>query len=392
MNIKLIEFTLKSLQRNFVKKIAVIFVYSFLVFLLVAVFTTSNSIKRELEITVKNLPELIVQKMSGGRQTLIPTNRIYKILNIAGVSNAQERIWGYYSFKNENVNFTLIGIDFDLDYYKKNYNDVIDFYSNNIDTASLPFIIAGKGVLELLEKNYYKNYFIFDKVAGGKLEAKILGSFVGESSLETNDVILMAQNYVREIFDISDNLSTDIIVQVPNPNEIEIVKQKIQNMFPDCRIISKNDIESSYQNIFDYKNGVFLALLLTAFVSFFILIYDKASGLSKEDQREIGILKALGWQTENILQMKFLEGFFISAFSFFLGTGLALFFVFNLQAPILRNIFIGVSKLKPEFRLFPFIDFNMLFLIFILTVPVYILGTIIPSWRASIIDADEVMR
>lgn len=392
MNIKLIEFTLKSLQRNFIKKIIVIFVFSLLIFLLVSIFTISNSIKKELEFSVSDLPELIVQRMSGGRQTLIPTDRIYKISGISGVSNVQERIWGYYYFKNENVNFTLIGIDFDIDNYKNNFNDVIDFYSDKIDTASQPFIIAGNGVIEILEKNFFKNYFVFDKVEGGKLEAKILGTFVSESNLETNDVILMPQNYVREIFGTSDYFATDIIVQVPNPNEIEIVKQKLQNMFPDSRIVSRNDIKSSYQNIFDYKSGIFLALFLSTFVSFFILIYDKASGLSKEDKREIGILKAVGWQTENILQIKFLEGFFISFLSFFLGTGLALFYVFNLNAPILSNIFIGVSKLKPEFRLLPAIDFNSLFLVFILTVPVYIIATIIPSWRASIIDADEVMR
>ncbi|MBK8944234.1 MAG: FtsX-like permease family protein [Ignavibacteriae bacterium] len=392
MNIKLIEFTIKSLQRNFVKKIAVIFVFTFLVFLLVSVLSISSSIKKVLEICVNELPELIIQKMSGGRQTLIPTDRIYDIIDIAGISNVQERIWGYYYFKNENVNFTLVGIDFDLQYYKTHYNDIINFYSSKIDSTNTAFIITGEGINKLLEKNFYKNYFVFDKVTGGKLESIILGTFKSESNLETNDVILMPQNYVREIFGISENLSTDIVVQIPNPSETEIVKQKLQNMFPDCRIVSRNDIESSYQNIFDYKTGIFLALFLTAFVSFFILIYDKASGLSKEDQREIGILKAVGWQTENILQMKFLEGILISIFSFFLGTGLALFYVFNLQAPLLRNLFTGVSNLKPQFQLLPTIDFNVLFLIFILTVPVYILATLIPSWRAAIIDADEVLR
>ncbi|MBK7105294.1 MAG: FtsX-like permease family protein [Ignavibacteriae bacterium] len=392
MNFKLLEFTLNFLQRRFVKKISVIFVFSLLVFLLVSVFTISSSIKKELEITVDSLPELIVQRMVGGRQTLIPIERVYKIATLPGVSNVNERIWGYYYFVNENVNFTIVGLDFDLKSYKENYNDIINFYSDKIDTVSSPFIIAGEGVINLLEKNFYKKYFVFNKAKGGKLEAKILGSFTSESNLETNDIILMPVNYVRELFDMPENFANDIIVQIPNPNEIEIVKQKLQNLFPDCRIVSKDDIEASYQNIFDYKSGIFLALLISAFISFFILIYDKSSGLSKEDQREIGILKAVGWQTENILQMKFIEGIFISLFSFFLGTSLALFYVFNLQAPLLRNIFTGVSKLKPSFQLIPFVDFNILFLIFILTVPIYILATIIPSWRAAIIDADEVMR
>lgn len=392
INLKLIDYTLNSLQRHFVKKLSIIFIFSFLVFLLVSVFTISSSIKKELELTSKALPELIVQRMIGGRQTLIPVERAYKIATIPGVSNVHERIWGYYYFPNENVNFTLIGLDFNLDAYKDKYNDIIKLYQDKTDSAKTAYMIVGKGVYTLLEKNFYKNYYIFNKADGSKLETKILGTFTDESSLETNDIIIMPVEFVRNIFDLPENLANDIVVKIPNPEEVEIIKRKLQNIYPDCRIVSRTDIEASYQNIFDYKSGIFLAMIISSFFSFFILIYDKASGLSAEDRKEIGILKAVGWQTENILTIKFIEGLFISLMSFFLGTGLALFYVFNLQAPLLRDLFTGVSKLKPAFALLTFIDFNILFLVFILTVPIYIMATIIPSWRASIIEADEVMR
>lgn len=392
MNFKLLEFTIKSLKRRLVKKVSVIIIFSFLVFLLVSVFSISSSIKKELGISVDALPELIVQKMSGGRQSLIPSERTYEIATIPGVTSAYERVWGYYYFINENVNFTIVGLDFDLDSYKKKYSDIINFYSEKVDTASKPTMIIGSGVKKLLDKNFYRNYYNFTKVSGGRMETKIIGSFTDESSMETNDIILMPESYVRELFNTPNNLANDIIVKVPNPNEIDVVKQKLQFMYPDCRIVSKTDIASSYQNIFDYKSGLFLALLISSFVAFFILVYDKTSGLSNEYRREIGILKAVGWKTENILQMEFIEGGLISLFSFFFGTGLALFYVYSLQAPILRDLFTGVSKLKPSFNLIPIVDFQILFLIFILTVPIYIMATIIPSWRAAIIDADEVMR
>jgi ABC-type lipoprotein release transport system permease subunit len=63
-----------------------------------------------------------------------------------------------------------------------------------------------------------------------------------------------------------------------------------------------------------------------------------------------------------------------------------------MQAPLLKNLFSGASILKPTFELIPVVDVQLLFLIFILTVPIYIMATIIPSWKAAIIDADEVMR
>jgi len=392
MNIKLLDFTLKSLKRRLTKKLSVIFIFTLLVFLLVSVFSIASSLKKELQISVDALPELIVQKMSGGRQTQIPVDRVYEISVIAGVQQAYDRVWGYYFYNRANVNFTLIGLDFDLDTYKQKYNDIIEMYSARTDTMNTPFMIAGRGVIELLKEYYYKEFFNFIKTDGDIMKAAIVGSFTDVSAMETNDVILMPVQYVREVFDTSERYATDIVVRIPNPEEIDMVKQKIQYLYPDCRIISKSDIEASYQNVFDYKSGLFLALLIAAFMAFFILIYDKTSGLSVEDRREIGILKAVGWQVQNILQIKFIEGGLISLFSFFLGTGIALYYVYAMQAPVLRNLFTGAGRLKPAFDLIPVIDLQIYFLIFVLTVPIYIMATIIPSWKAAIIDADEVMR
>jgi ABC-type lipoprotein release transport system permease subunit len=358
----------------------------------VSVFTISSSLKTEANLTLDSLPEIIVQKMSGGRQTLILSDRVFEIAAMPNVEDAFDRVWGYYYFPNENVNFTIIGLDFDLEVYKEKYANIIELNENKIQSIDEPFMIVGAGVKNLLEKHFYKNYYNFTTVAGEKLETKIIASFVDESSLETNDVIIMPISQVRKLFGIEEDLANDIVVKIPNKNEIEIVKRKLQFMFPDTRIISTNDISASYQNMFDYKSGIFLALFISSIVAFFIIVYDKTSGLSAEEKREIGILKAIGWKNENIIQIKFIEGILVSLFSYFLGTALALIYVLELGAPVIRGLFTGASSLKPNFDLLPVVDFEVLVIIFILMVPVYILATIIPSWRASIIDADEVMR
>jgi len=123
-----------------------------------------------------------------------------------------------------------------------------------------------------------------------------------------------------------------------------------------------------------------------------MIIYDKASGLSSEEKREIGILKAVGWTIDDILKEKFHEAFVISFVSFITAICLSMFYVYFLNAPILRDIFIGYSSLKPEFSL-PFsFDFQTFSIVFFLTIPIYVAATIIPSWRVASMDADEVMR
>ncbi len=392
MNLKLIDYGLQTLWRRFWKRFTVILIFSLLVFLLVSVFSIAGSLQHEMDITLDALPELIVQKMSGGRQTTVPAERAYEIATIPGVSTAIPRVWGYYYFGSANVNFTVMGKDPDLESYKQKYDGLFELNTPLLDTLTGPYFFAGKGVVDIINKYYFEDEFFFITSAGKVLSLALAGTFSDESALETNDIILMPEYLVRELFDIYDEDATDIVVRVPNPDEVEIVKQKIQFLYPDCRIVSKSQINTSYQNTFDYKSGLFLALLIPVFMAFFTMIYDKASGLSLEEKREIGIMKAVGWRVEDILTLKLIESGFISLFSFFTGIGFSFFFVYTFNAPVLRDLFIGAGNLKPSFNLIPLIDLHILSLSFMAIVPVYILATVIPAWKTAIIDADEVMR
>ncbi len=387
-NLYLLEFAINALLRQKSKNFFIVIVFTFLTFLLTSVFYITNSIKYELDTTVDTLPQLIVQNMKAGRHYDIDIDTVDEILTIEGVEDAIPRVWGYYYFKKADVYFTLIGVEEFENQYTKTLSNVV----KKIDFENSSYMLMGKGVKKVMHENYYKDYFNFIK-PNGTLKKIFLGkSFDTQTELESNDIIVMTNSDIREIFDIEENLATDIVVKVSNPNEIDTIARKIQLLYPTARVVTNKDIKISYQNIFNYKSGIFLTLFIISLFTFFIIIYDKANGLSSEEKKEIGILKALGWQIDDILKEKFYEASIISLFSYTVGVTLALFFVYILQAPLLRDIFIGYSALKPSFVLPFIIDIQTLFLIFFLTIPIYISATIIPSWRVATLEADEVIR
>jgi ABC-type lipoprotein release transport system permease subunit len=118
----------------------------------------------------------------------------------------------------------------------------------------------------------------------------------------------------------------------------------------------------------------------------------QASGLSSDEKREIGILKGIGWETSDVLWLKFWEGTVVSLTSFLLGVLIAYAHVFLASSPLFEPVLKGWSVLYPEFRLTPFIDPFQLMTLFFLTVLPYTAATIVPSWRAATIDPDTVMR
>ncbi|WP_320034759.1 FtsX-like permease family protein [Halarcobacter sp.] len=391
INIYLIEYAINSILRQKFKNIFILFVFTFLTALLCSVFFISNSIKYELNTTLKSLPQITVQKIKAGRHYDIDADAIDEILNIAGVSDAVARVWGYYYFENAGVNFSVIGIDEFENQYKNSLNKLV----KDVDFSQLQensSMIIGKGVEKILSDNYYEEYFNFIKPDGKFKKVNIAGVFQDNLELESNDTIVLPKELALEIFGMPENKATDIVVKVANPEEIFTIASKIKLLFPDTRVITNKELEISYQNIFDYKGGLFLALFIVSIFTFFIIIYDKASGLTSEEKKEIGVLKAIGWKVEDVLKEKFYESFIISFMAYVLGIFIAFGFVYILNAPLLKEIFTGYSQLKTSFEL-PFVlDFNTLFLVFFLSVPIYIAATIVPSWRSATIETDKVIR
>ena len=135
-----------------------------------------------------------------------------------------------------------------------------------------------------------------------------------------------------------------------------------------------------------------IVILLGSVISFVILSWEKAAGLSLEEKREIGILKALGWETSDVLLMKFWEGVVVSLSSFLFGVLLAYLHIFFSSSALFESALKGWSVLYPDFKLTPFIDAYQVGTLFFLTVVPYTIATIIPTWRTSTIDPDSVMR
>jgi ABC-type lipoprotein release transport system permease subunit len=389
INLYLFEFALNSLLRQKTKNIFIVATFTILTFLVSSIFQVSNGLKKEVLSNIESMPEITIQKQKAGRTNFIEQNITDKLLQINGISYANGRVWGYYYFASKDVYFTLIGIEQFEEQYKKDFERVTKKY--DFDTLQNSMIV-GAGVEKILKESYFDEYFNFITPKGDVKKINIAGSFKRDSSLETNDVILVPKELAYEIFDLNTTLASDIVVTVLNKDEIETIATKIRTMFPDCKVTTKNDLKRSYEEMFNYKGGVFLALFIVCLFTFFMIIYDKSSGLNSEEKREIGILKAVGWSTNDILKWKFYESAIISSISFLLGFIVSFFYVYILKAPLLKDLFFGSSSLKPDFNIAFDLNLELLAVVFFICIPMYLAATIFPSWRASIGEADEVLR
>jgi cell division protein FtsX len=366
----IIDFTLSSLMRRKARNIALMLVYTLVVFVLASVMFFAQAIKKEASIILKDSPEIIVQRLVAGRQALVPEDYIEGIGKIRGVQSVAGRYWGYYFDPVAGANFTLMVTD---------------------NGPAIGKIRVGKGVLRSIRasegdilplKNYVGEWIVF----------RIDGSLSSESELVSSDLIMISENDFRKVFDMPKGHYTDLVLDVRNSRERAVIAQKIKDIYPDTRPIIRDEILRTYDSIFNWRSGILLVIMSAALLAFIIFAWDKASGLSAEEKKEIGILKAIGWETSDIIFMKFWEGAVISLSSFMAGIILAYYHVFFASSSLFEPVLKGWSVLYPDFRLTPFIDGAQVTTLFFLTVLPYTVATIVPSWRAATVDPDSVMR
>ncbi|MBM4275809.1 MAG: FtsX-like permease family protein [Deltaproteobacteria bacterium] len=367
----LLDFTLSSLLRRKGKNIALAVVYTLIVFTLASVMMFTQALKKEASLILRETPEILVQKLAAGRHDLIPLSYASRIGQIRGVAEVKGRLWGYYFDPVMGANYTVMVSE-----------------DPSLDEGE---ILVGKGISRLRQV-YKSNILSFRGCDGNYLAFKIKGTFEAESEIIASDLVLCSESDFRRLFGTPGGYATDLTVKVKNRKEIPTIAAKILQILPDTRPIRRDEILRTYDAVFDWRGGILLAVLAGAVLAFIIFAWDRAAGLSAEERREIGILKAIGWETADVLQMKFWEGLTISLSSFLLGILLAYGHVHFFSAGLFEPVLKGWSVLYPKFKLVPYVDPYQVATLFFFTVMPYTVATIVPSWRAATIDPDSVMR
>ncbi len=367
----IIDFTLSSLLRRKGKNVALVCVYTFVVFLLASVMFFVHSIKREASIILKDAPEMIVQRMIAGRHELIPTGYIEKIKNVRGVISVKRRLWGYYYDPIIGANYTLMVPE-----------------DSKVGAGT---IMIGRGISRA-RLAFEGDALEFRSYEGKIINLEVREILSSESELVSSDLVLVSEDDFRRLFGGSGDDATDLTLHVKNPRELSTIALKISQLLPDTRIITRDEILRTYDAIFNWRGGMMIIILIGALLAFIIFAWDKASGLSLEERKEIGILKAVGWESSDIILMKFWEGMVVSLTSFLSGALLAYCHVFLASSALIDPALKGWAVLYPRFHPIPFIDASQLVTLFFLTVVPYTVATIIPSWRAATVDPDSVMR
>lgn len=384
-SLNILDYSLSLLLRKWLKNCGIVLVFSLVIFLLSSFQLATSALTESARLLLSTTPDITVQQMSAGRQIPLRLEHREKLTDIFGIVRVRERIWGYYFDEKNGANYTVLGLS-------PTEQPVLP--EEALAWGTLPQeprdVVLSKAVADSMQLAGRKNFSLF-RPDLSMASFRVVGQFSQESGLLSDDLILMSRKDARHLFAMATNEITDLLVDAGNPAEIDTIAGKISELIPGTRVVTRNQIMKTYEVVFSWRSGIGSVCLLASLFAFIILAWDKASGLSPEDQREMAILKVTGWQSGDIMTLRFWESAVVAALSLILGYSGAWLHVAIFDAPLLRPILLGWSVLQPSISFYPQFRLGDFFLIAALSLIPYLVATIIPAWKSSMIRPDSVV-
>jgi putative ABC transport system permease protein len=385
------NFLFLSLHRNRVRHAAVMLMAVLIVTLLCSVMFLASAIRRDVMHTLDLQADAIVQKIRGGKAVDLPVEWAQGFAEIHGVRAAVPRVFGRYFHEPNGHYFTVVGIDpFDIQ-ITPNLQELVG--GNHLRSfLSGPKMIVGRGVRDFLDANQYADMYDFITPEQKRLEVAVASVFPLGSDLFTNDMIVMEIDLARQVLGVASDEATDIVLLVPNQLEGDSVMNKLIQQHYDIRVIQKKEIARAFDNLFNYKGGVFLLLYLAVIVTFVLILYQRHSLITGPDRRQIGILRAVGWSIGDVIWLKVWENVVVAVSAFLVGILLAYVYVFVFAAPGLSAVFLGFGNLPVNFTLSRGLDPGLISLLLLFYLVPIIASVLIPVWRVAVTEPVEAMK
>jgi len=390
MNNTFLYFLTLLLFKQKSKHIGAVLISVIIIFLLSSVLFISSSLQNTLLGTLESQSDFTLSRVQAGKPINTPGDWLDNVLEINGVSQVAPRVYGRYFYTPREKSFLVVGVDFFDEQSSKELQSLVKGLDlkNFLSTENM---LVGAGVKSFLLEHYYKEHFSFKTPEGRFKKVKIYQTLPSETNLIANDMVIMPIELAREIFGLGEDEVTDITFNVPNDAEWDNIIGKLHLLFYNVRVVEKREIRKAYENLYNYKGGLFLILYLVAMVTFMLILYQRYSMVYSSERKEIGILRAVGWSIKDILKLKFCETVVVVLVSFVLGVVLAYLYVFIWDAPLLSQIFLGGANLPNHVEFVPVLEPGLLGSIFLFYAIPFLAAVLIPAWKIAVTPPKEAM-
>jgi ABC-type lipoprotein release transport system permease subunit len=368
-------------QRYPLRSFVLILALTAILFPFLAALAISEGIKLQSKISVDEGADFYVTGDSAGSSTPLDLSNIERFRKIAEVDRIVPRIVGRAYVKNRIV--AIVGMP----------GGTLPY--SILITGGRSIKSKGEVVVGSTLANRYgltPGFRFYMPISKWK-RFTVVGVFSSNCSMWSSNLIYMSLDDAAELFRMK-GMATDFLIYTkPKQSAAVSIYLQLENQKdPPIRIQSREVVNSYFQKGFESRAGVFTAFYLAAFALAIPLVLILTGLGWTERRKEIGTLKAVGWQTLEVMEVVLWENIFVSIISACLALIAAYVWIHGFNGFFIAQFFIGDSGFMPDFPVpARFIPIPAI-ISFLLALTLTMTGSLYNTWRMSSIPAAETMR
>jgi ABC-type lipoprotein release transport system permease subunit len=353
----------------------------------------SQGIEAEAELSIRCGADLYVTGSQFGRDVPVPLEAAAQIRNIEGVVEVTPRIVGAIVLGRQNA--LLVGLP------AEHFPTAIRCVEGRLPRkASRNELVVGTGLARRLHLQVGSLIPPFYRSDAPDRVSEVVGLFRSDVTLWQSNLLLTTFDTAATIFNQRDR-ATDLLVTCRPGYEDKVRTRIMRNILLGPaearsavrpRVTARQDLQALLPAGLLHREGIFNLLFVLAFVvALLVVLVTSGFGLS-ERRREIGILKATGWQTDEVLLRSGVESLVLSLVGASVSLLLAYAWLKGLNGYGIASVFLAGVDAAPTFavpfRLAPVAAL----LAFVISLGVILTGTLYSTWRAATTAPREALR
>ncbi|MHA1905891.1 MAG: ABC transporter permease [Candidatus Thorarchaeota archaeon] len=357
-----------------------------------------EGVMQDIVVSLDEGPDLVVQRLVGGRQTTVPMQWLNNISETTGVEMATPRVWGYTDVGTGTL-FTIMGIN-STEYGSVTGATGTEILDNGrfLEEDDSRKIVIGQGIVDLMAASAARITIQVGSVLsliafnGTLIEFEIIGIFSTNSKIYSYDMILTDQDSARDLLGIDEQSCTDVAIWASQGAYVNDVAFRLDISIAEARVLTQDAISDALMQTYGGRTGI-IALLWAIILSTVVLLaFTVSSAGSDEARREVGLLKALGFDTVDVLEIRMYESLTLGILGASLGVSMAIVFDFVLGAPVLSGYLLGWNLQIMNSGIPLAISIPTIFIIYAVAIIPILVASVFPAWRNAITEPDVVLR
>lgn len=354
-----------------------------------------EGVKQDALLAASYYPDILLQQQVGGRTESLFFDRYDDILSeIKGIQAYHPRSWGYihHADKTDSTKaFVVMGLDPEF-IDTGLFIDASIERGRSLSKSDTNQGIVGKALAAAFNCRIGDHIEVSSPGLRQPVMIEVVGIFDTAIEIYSADLLLVPRPTANQILGFLDeNECSDIMIYMTDPamvpSAVSTITQSLDGAYP----LTKDAMQRLAQLSFGQKSGVFHLLWFILLLNVLIIAWSMVGQISFNLKKEIGILKAIGWDTEDIILVKTFETITIGIIAVLTGLTTGIGFML-MGAPGIKGLILGWADIYPDFSIPLYVDGTTLFAIVLLGIVPLLVGTLIPVWRIGTIDPDEAIR